>query len=199
MITPEKFPYIKSLYVNDCYAYKDFNIELHTYKPFSHLILTGKNGSGKSTILRIVNNHIINRRAGNDPIQQGSMHRDMVKARIDKYGSKDAAMQQYLDNAFNFDAVIPEYTTEPYQIWSQNRDQLVYSYLKAKRTSQVDAVSTVTKEADFVSRLQGNDSTDIFIQQFKQYLVNKKVNQAFGQLNRDQIRIDETNLFFLIV
>ena len=44
MITPEEFPYIKSLHVNDCYAYQDFDINLHDYKPFSHLILTGKNG-----------------------------------------------------------------------------------------------------------------------------------------------------------
>ena len=58
MITPDEFPYIKSLYVNDCYAYRDFNIELHDYKPFSHLILTGKNGSGKSTILRSVNEKV---------------------------------------------------------------------------------------------------------------------------------------------
>ncbi|MBC3786488.1 AAA family ATPase [Spirosoma utsteinense] len=55
MTTPEKFPYIKSLHVNNCYAYRNFNIALHDYKPFSHLILTGKNGSGKSTILRAIN------------------------------------------------------------------------------------------------------------------------------------------------
>ena len=49
MLTPEEFPYIKSIHVNTCYAYQNFDINLFDYpdKPFSHLILTGKNGIGK--------------------------------------------------------------------------------------------------------------------------------------------------------
>lgn len=58
MITPEEFPYITSIFVNDCYAYQNFNIDLVKHQPFSHLILTGKNGSGKSTILRDINSNI---------------------------------------------------------------------------------------------------------------------------------------------
>ena len=58
MILPEDFPYITSIYVNDCYTYQNFNIDLIKHQPFSHLILTGKNGSGKSTILRNLNMHI---------------------------------------------------------------------------------------------------------------------------------------------
>jgi ABC-type molybdenum transport system ATPase subunit/photorepair protein PhrA len=47
------FPYITSIHVNNCYAYQDFDIVLNDHhKPFSHLVLTGKNGSGKSTILK---------------------------------------------------------------------------------------------------------------------------------------------------
>ncbi len=64
MITPEEFPYITSIYVNDCYAYQNFNIDLVKHQPFSHLILTGKNGSGKSTILRMVNNDIVSNLSG---------------------------------------------------------------------------------------------------------------------------------------
>ena len=73
---------------------------------------------------------------------------------------------------------------------------MIYSYLKAKRNSQVISVNTVTKETDFTNQLLGNDSTDNFIQQFKQYLVNKKVYQAFDQINKDQTRFAETDLFF---
>ncbi len=50
----ETFPYLTSLHVNDCYAYQDFDIPIGegVDKPFRHLILTGKNGSGKTTVLR---------------------------------------------------------------------------------------------------------------------------------------------------
>lgn len=196
MITPEEFPYIKSLYVNDCYAYKDFNIELHDYKPFSHLILTGKNGSGKSTILRIVNNRIVSWRSGGNPSNDIAANKRWLQERTAQFGSNDEERKIYLNNIFNLDAVVPVYTTELYQIWSQNKSQLIYSYLKAKRSSQVISVNTVTKETDFTNQLQGNDSTENFIQQFKQYLVNKKVYQAFDQIKQDQTRFAETEHFF---
>jgi predicted ATP-binding protein involved in virulence len=55
-MTSNEFPYIKSIHVNDCFAYQNFDIDLPPLngKPFSHLILTGKNGSGKTTILESI-------------------------------------------------------------------------------------------------------------------------------------------------
>ena len=59
-MTPNDFPYITAVHVNDCFAYQNFDINLPPLngKPFSHLILTGKNGSGKTTILRGGEQHI---------------------------------------------------------------------------------------------------------------------------------------------
>ena len=160
MITPDQFPYIKSLYVNNCYAYKDFNIELHDYKPFSHLILTGKNGSGKSTILRIINNHIRVRRGGGDPFQMIQQAKNLSSHYIAQHGFNSIAAANSLKDAFEYEAVMPLYTNEPYNTWAQNKSQLIYSYLRAKRNSNVSPVSTVTKEIDFTNQLQNNDSTD---------------------------------------
>lgn len=195
MITPDEFPYIKSLYVNDCYAYKDFNIELHDYKPFSHLILTGKNGSGKSTILKTVDNHIINLRSVNSPAQQIALYKNAIAERISLYG-EDENVKGWTSIVFQFEAVIPSYKVEPSNFWPTRKGMVIYSYLKAKRNSQVVSVDTVTKEIDFTNQLQGNDSTENFIQQFKQYLVNKKVYQAFDQIKQDQTRFAETEHFF---
>jgi ABC-type cobalamin/Fe3+-siderophores transport system ATPase subunit len=64
MLTLEDFPYITAIHVNDCYAYQNFDITLNDDKPFSHLVLTGKNGSGKSTILRGINGWIWNFQQG---------------------------------------------------------------------------------------------------------------------------------------
>ncbi len=196
MITPEEFPYIKSLYVNDCYAYKDFNIELHDYKPFSHLILTGKNGSGKSTILKIVDNHVINLRDGNNPDLRINYYKHIIAGRISQCG-EDETVEGYRSALFQFEAVIPSYKAEPSSFWPTKKGIAIYSYLKAKRNSQVSFVSTVTKEADFTNQLQANDSTETFTQQFKQYLVNKKVYQAFDQINKDLTRFTETDRFFI--
>ncbi|MVM34932.1 AAA family ATPase [Spirosoma sp. HMF4905] len=203
MITPEEFPYIKSLYVNDCYAYKDFNIELHDYKPFSHLILTGKNGSGKSTILRIINNHISSWRGKTaflngaiDPIQQVAELKSSIKSRSSKQGMNDSTVRTWKTKLSELERILPTYVVPVDTIWTQNKTQLIYSHLKAKRNSEVSPVSTVTKETDFTNELQNSDSTETFIKQFKQYLVNKKVYQAFDQLENDKTRLSESEAFF---
>lgn len=196
MITPEEFPYIKSLYVNNCYAYKDFNIELHDYKPFSHLILTGKNGSGKSTILKHLNTYINYLRSGRIPIvEYDELMRAIRENRADHWDIDTRKGEELRLKELN---LISPVTTVSFSkdYWPLNREQIIYSYLKAKRNSEVRPVSTITKETDFTSQLQSSSSTEIFIQQFKQYLVNKKVYQAFDQLDNDRTRLSESEAFF---
>ncbi|MBC7555059.1 MAG: AAA family ATPase [Taibaiella sp.] len=48
------FPYITQLHVNDCFAYQDFDIPAAPLTEFKHIIITGKNGCGKTTILNSV-------------------------------------------------------------------------------------------------------------------------------------------------
>ena len=167
MITPEEFPYIKSLYVNDCYAYKDFNIELHDYKPFSHLILTGKNGSGKSTILRSVNEKISIVRPA------GSAKGNNVAPKIDiKYAANTHISQL-------------------------GRGQpVIYSFVKADRQFKLAKVNTVVNDKAFTDIISNKKTAEDFVKQFKQYLVNKKVNQAFDQLKENRTRSYETDIFF---
>ena len=45
------FPYIKQIKVNDCFTYQDFSVPKEELKTMKHIVLTGKNGSGKTTIL----------------------------------------------------------------------------------------------------------------------------------------------------
>ncbi len=58
--------YIKGIYVYYNYVDRNLHIDLtpEDDKPFKHLILTGKNGSGKSTTLRAIFRELINVRAG---------------------------------------------------------------------------------------------------------------------------------------
>lgn len=53
MIQREDFPYLQSFVINDAYAVKDLTVPVfEPGEPFKHLILTGRNGSGKTTVLR---------------------------------------------------------------------------------------------------------------------------------------------------
>lgn len=55
-------PYLKSIYVYNSYKNKHFLIDFSPDKnrKFKHLILTGKNGSGKSTVLKAINKEFVN-------------------------------------------------------------------------------------------------------------------------------------------
>ncbi|UHG89456.1 AAA family ATPase [Spirosoma oryzicola] len=205
MITPEEFPYITSLYVNDCYAYKDFNIELHDYKPFSHLILTGKNGSGKSTILKTIDKHFAIWRGIsqqnylitiNDPVK----HLDRLKSSIKdqrktkgEYSSEVTRTQTEIDFLSRINL---NYKKGVDNFWVQNKVNTLYAFFQAKRVGEVTQVSTVTKETEFFNQLLGDDTSEKFVKKFKQYLVNKKVYQAFDQLDNNKTQLSESEEFF---
>ena len=53
MLTPAEFPYLRQLVINDCFAHQNLTVPVSGEgEPFKHLILTGKNGSGKTTVLK---------------------------------------------------------------------------------------------------------------------------------------------------
>lgn len=173
MITPEEFPYIKSVYVKDCYTYKDFNIELYDYKPFSHLILTGKNGSGKSTILRA--SHPFGAQGSSNSNWQWSEH---VHVRL-----------SYTQSAMS------QYGPPPYDLKQVSKSvSFISNFFQAKRQSQPNPVSTFVKETEFVENFSRID--DKFTLLFKQYLVNRKIEQAFYQIEDQKEKSDNVDVFF---
>ena len=205
MITPEEFPYIKSLYINDCYAYKDFNVELHDYKPFSHLILTGKNGSGKSTILKTIDryfsiwrgirhqNYIV---TINNPIKHLARLKSSI---VDQKKTKGVHSSEVINTQTEIDfldRIALSYKREVEDLWIQNKATALYAFFQAKRVSEVSQVNTVTREVDFVNQLLGDDTSETFVKKFKQYLVNKKVYQAFDQIDNNKNQLFESEYFF---
>ncbi|SOD78738.1 AAA family ATPase [Spirosoma fluviale] len=203
MITPEEFPYIKSLYVNDCYAYKDFNIELHDYKPFSHLILTGKNGSGKSTILRAIHRQFF------PEVNKGNKLEFSASLLTVEPTGESINVKQTRFPATPIRQVVISFIKQhnianhgqearlmsPREIFDLYNQKL-YSYFSAKRTSEVAKVESPSKETEFTERLNSWDSTDFFIRKFKQYLVNQKVEQAFSQIEHQIAQIEQIERFF---
>ncbi|GAB2629241.1 hypothetical protein GCM10027035_24150 [Emticicia sediminis] len=193
MITPAEFPYITSIHVNDCYTYQNFDIDLVKHQPFSHLILTGKNGSGKSTILKKLNAYISSF-STNEDFRRGLR---FLKERIND-GTFDSIQHSIaVKNIKEMERVIPYFSHKNLELLKTAENSTIYSFLLPYRKSVVNNVSTPTKEKDFEEQLKQNTiSPDFFIQNFKQFLVNKKVNQAFAQLDNNKEEIAKTEAFF---
>jgi predicted ATP-binding protein involved in virulence len=196
-MTPNEFPYIKAIHVNDCFAYQNFDINLPPLngKPFSHLILTGKNGSGKTTILRGVEQHIgLQLLGGNDSL--GYIDEQRMLFLIDNYRkSNRIAELNQSENKLTI-SKSTEIIFDKNNSFKDYKGKSIFSYLKAtNREANPKEVVTPTRETDFSDQLVLSGSTDYFRQQFKQYLVNKKVQQAFRQLDN---KIDGVKIIQLL-
>jgi len=191
MLLPEEFPYISSIFVKDCFAYQNFNIELKGHQPFSHLILTGKNGSGKSTILRNLNLKIqsIYDNSGEN-FENDFLNRITL---LDKNGSQN---KDYKDIINNLLALNIQYFQSP-KTFNKYKNQIINSYLLPYRNSKVTIVETPTNQDVFQKQLEENNNSSEFItKHFTQFLVNKKVNQAFAQIENNTSEISNIDYFF---
>ncbi len=195
MLTPDEFPYITAIHVNDCYAYQDFDITLNNDKPFSHLVLTGKNGSGKSTILRSIDFWINKYLSGNDVISMINQHAKSIPNRVQRFGKDDSYVKLWQLELDRLEKIALNPNTEIGNLVDK-KNKFIYSFIKAERNSKINPVSTVTKDEDFVKQLNQQNSSDFFIKQFKQYLVNKKVGQAFNMIDKNDLAIQESQHFF---
>lgn len=190
MHTPEDFPYITHIHVNDCYTYQNFDILLNDDKPFSHLVLTGRNGSGKSTILSSLdaNFSVLT----NSQLKGIDLHKKYLKDLIETY-LNHSQRESWKNQLNNIDKVILPFSH------FKSYHQAIYSFLKADRRSKAEAVSGVKKDNELIESLNQENSSEFFVKQFKQYLVNKKVNQAFDILDNNKEKIAETERFFQLI
>ena len=171
MILPEDFPYITSIYVNDCYTYQNFNIDLIKHQPFSHLILTGKNGSGKSTILRFINNHFQINFTGIEVEEYNRNNAGYISANRDRLKEIRVWKKEIYEN----NSIRIGHLNGLFGMLSNNKRKIIYSYIQPQRDSKVNEVETPTKQDIFEKNLENNrDSSQFFIKNFKQYLVNQK-------------------------
>lgn len=190
LLVPQGFPYITKIHVNDCYAYQNFDIILNKDNPFSHLVLTGKNGSGKSTILSSLdaNFSVLT----NNKLKGIDFHKKYLKDFIETY-INHSQRESWKTQLKNIDKVsLPFGHFESYH-------QAIYSFLKADRRTKAEVVSGVKKDNELIESLNQENSSEFFVKQFKQYLVNKKVNQAFDILDNNKDKIAETELFFQLI
>jgi predicted ATP-binding protein involved in virulence len=194
IMLPKDFPYIKAIQVNDCFTYQNFRIDLPLAngKPFSHLIITGKNGSGKSSILRGVGRYF---KIDLNVKKMGTELVETLKSHV--FHSPSAQSTPVWQNQIKeLETVIPSFNTDNPNEFLKENQKYIFSYFKANRSSIANSVSSVTKETDLLTNLSSQNTSDYFISQFKQFLVNKKVNQAFDQIRHNTEGVNQTNAFF---
>jgi predicted ATP-binding protein involved in virulence len=199
-MTPNDFPYIKAIHVNDCFAYKNFDIAVPNLngKPFSHLILTGKNGSGKTTILRGVEQHVglglIN---GND--SDGYIDEQRLNFLIHNFtiSNRNSEIKEVENKLLISKSLKIAFNKNVNFVGFKGKS--IFSFFVANRKANPNEVVTPTKGIDFSGQLILKDSTTFFTQQFKQFLVNKKVDQAFDQINNNREGVLRTEDFFIVL
>lgn len=191
-MTPNEFPYIKSIHVNDCFAYQNFDIDLPPLngKPFSHLILTGKNGSGKTTILESIEATFMIKELGLKIEEAVKNIRKNIRE-----NSNDNNINIWIKNDELLENIVLNFNLNESYL-NPKRENYIFSFLKAMRTVQTDKVTTIVNDESLKSEFRKDKSSDFFISKFKQYLVNKKVAQAFDQIKGNTEGVKSKNHFF---
>lgn len=195
MISRTEFPYVQQLIINDAYAVKDLSISiLEQDGEFKHLILTGGNGSGKTTILHAIWEIIKYTLSNSD-----SINRRLYNLRHwrDNGSAIDSAKKHFQDEIDTLSRVTI--------LWSkENQSTLLHGMIKsvistfftAHRKVQVNDVSTITREDQLEIQMLQSSNDKSPAEFFKQYLVNKKVFQMFDALEGKNSGAKQQEKFF---
>ena len=130
------FPYIKQIKVNDCNTYQDFNILDKVPESFKHIIITGKNGSGKTTILNRIGLLLQNAEQGQDIERQKAV----LKRQISQ-NPNHQSIQQWKENLKNYTDVELDFyhnsshdniSNSGYNYFRTNKGNYIFSFFYQK-------------------------------------------------------------------
>jgi predicted ATP-binding protein involved in virulence len=185
------FPYISQIEVNNCFTYKDFYVPSSPLIAFKHIILTGKNGAGKTTILNriafILSQYSVTSRTTvfNKHNLQG-----LIKANPNHANRRHWEQQlSYYD-----DLSLSLMSDENYLV--EHANDYIFSHFKAQRRVELEMVTTVTREEEFVDKLDKKNDSGDFVKYFKQYIVNKKIYEAFDYMKSGEQVASKNRAFF---
>ena len=201
MLSNEDFPYLQKLIIQDAYIIQNLSVKVFGSPRFKHLILTGRNGYGKTTVLESIAAKIQFDVSSTDkhPHQIRNLmywlSGDITPEQEQQY-KKELSLLKAVDFSFSY----------PHKPWNEHEVDkaatfpdlagVLVAYFPASRKSEVKAVETPTKDDAYVTALAKPRGTADFANSFKQYLVNKKVAQALAQLDGKPDKNRETVLFF---
>lgn len=180
----DNFPYIKAMQINDCFVVQNTKIIVsENDDDFRHLVLTGKNGSGKTSILREIDIYF------NEIYQEKT-----VEERFNSFNFSNLS-ENYTIN-FDDEPTLPKVVLDlfgdSFGCDLIRKHKTIFYHFKPIRQIDVQNVSTPIKETDLIS----NSETKGYSYFFKHYLVNKKLLQANFISQNNKPSSDEINVFF---
>jgi len=187
------FPYIKQIHVNDCFTYQNFDVPIVPLEDFRHIIFTGRNGSGKTTILNRVGFHLDQLSRG----QQIPQAISQIKVTI-QGNPNNAGMPGWKNHLMQLEAIVLNFLSPDYPSTLARQNTYLFSHYKANRRVEFDEVTTVVTEDALLKDLEQVKSspTKSFTAKLKQYLVNKKIYEAFDIINKRTENIEQNSHFF---
>ena len=195
MITRQEFPYLQELVVNDAYAVKNLRVPVfRAGQEFKHLVLTGRNGSGKTTVVKSVAAKIQFDIASSDKhLYQIRNLRTWIEGSTDL--SRTAEYERQLASFTATETVFGPADDAAAPRVFPTTPGVLFAFFPAYRAANVQPVTTPTTQDAFVAALTKPEGAADFANQFKQYLVNKKVSQALAHIEGKPFREEDTLIF----
>lgn len=183
MITRQEFPYLQELVINDAYAVKNLRVPVFASgQEFKHLVLTGRNGSGKTTVLRGLM-EILRYDAENAEESRTQISHLKEAIATGVLSRHTINWQKEIDRLNKMTPIFNSSNEQAYSGLHKFNTQILIAFFEATRKTQVKDVNTVTREDKLDLQLTQPSSDQSSAEFFKQYLVNKKVFQVFDAMD----------------
>ena len=191
--------YIKNIHINKLFHLNDFDIPI-SRQEFPHLIITGKNGSGKTVLLNAISDffNIIKNDKSADFLEyqkQLDIWNSQLKNAIDERGRMQAQQQiehiskriQNLYGKIDLQSDLLGSIIEKY-----NRGEFIITFYQADRKIKMSVPKNPTKP---VYNKKG-DVKDTATSQFLNFLSDLKIQEALARNEKQTEDADEINGWF---
>lgn len=169
MITRQEFPYLQELLIHDACVAKHLRVPV--FEPgqeFRHLVLTGRSGAGKTTVLRDL--------AANEAMRF-------------PYPNARPALRRNVEASFYG-------RSQQHSLEVILRSRFVFAFFEATRRLRVQEVTSVVRADALEAELSHPENTQLKTTLFKQFLVNKKVFHVFDALDGKMESARQKESFF---
>lgn len=189
--------FITKIYINKVRHLRNIKIPL-SKDSRKHLILTGKNGSGKTSVIEALVRHfeyVLGDFYTRDRIEEMIVH---IKRKLSNGSEDKVRVNQSLNLWENLllhwtEGAITDCTSFSDLREKYAEGRFVLAYYKADRLTKVETSKSIEK-VELSQQYKLNDSPGA---QLVKYMVDLKATQAFAQQKMDHIRVSEIEKWFL--